>query len=98
MLWINRMRSTKLKEIFKINSILPSQHWKTRYMILKLANLLIQFRKKVQVERQKRPEKRNGPKGVKQFLEQKKKIFHLLRSEEHTSELQSPYVISYAVF
>ena len=26
---------------------LPSQHWKTRYMILKLANLLIQLRKRM---------------------------------------------------
>ncbi|GBC05441.1 hypothetical protein RclHR1_06230001 [Rhizophagus clarus] len=35
-----------VKENFKINSILPLQHWKTRYMILKLANLLIQLRKR----------------------------------------------------
>ena len=48
--------------------------------MLKLANLLIQFRKKVQVVRQKRLEERNGPKGIKQHLEQKKKLFCLLNS------------------
>ena len=63
---------------FKINLILPLQRWKTRYTMLELANLLIQFRKKVQAVRQKRPEERNGPKGVNQYLEQKKKLFRLL--------------------
>ena len=72
------MKSTKPKEIFKIDLILPFQHWKTRYTMLKLANLLIQFQKKVQIVKQKRPEERNDPKGVKQYLKQKKKLFRLL--------------------
>ena len=58
--------------------ILPLQHWKMRYMMLKLANILIQFLKKVQAVRQKKLKERNDPKGVKQCLEQKKKLFNLL--------------------
>src|ERR1051325_373584 len=39
-----------------------------------------------------------GPRNDRRERFLAEKLFQVIRSEEHTSELQSPYVISYAVF